>query len=328
MINSLLKKRLKILVIGDIMLDHYIYGDCSRISPEAPVQVVDVKGDEHTLGGAGNVLKNLKAFDCDSYIISAVGDDEQAKTISFELAKIGVSTNGIFYDDKRCTTVKSRVMVANHQLIRLDYENKQPIDDQLADAMIEAISREIKKYALVLISDYNKGLLSNYLLTSVFSICKQAGVKTIIDPKGSDYSKYVGGNIIKPNKKEAMQASGILITDLQSLTEACIKIKEITNCDDVVVTMSEEGIAMYSEDKLSVIATKALSVIDVTGAGDTVLASLGLAVASGLSLNEACDFANHAAAVVVSKVGSATATLDEITDHSLKHTNHLNIING
>jgi len=310
-------------VIGDIMLDHYIYGDCSRISPEAPVQVVDVKGDEYTLGGAGNVLKNLKAFDCETYIISAVGHDEQAKIIKLQLENIEVSTEGIFYDAKRCTTVKSRVMVANHQLIRLDYENKRLIDNQLADAMLEAISREIKNYELVLISDYNKGLLSYYFLNSIFSICRQAGVKTIIDPKGTDYNKYVGGNIIKPNKKEAMQASGILITDLQSLTEACIKIKEITNCDDVVVTMSEEGIAIYSEDKLSVIATKALSVIDVTGAGDTVLASLGLALASGSSLKEACDFANHAAAVVVSKVGSATATLDEIKDHSLKYTNLL-----
>ncbi|RYY08308.1 MAG: hypothetical protein EOP43_00310 [Sphingobacteriaceae bacterium] len=186
--------------------------------------------------------------------------------------------------------------------------------------MIDVIKTEVKNYDLVLISDYSKGLLSAYFLTAIFNICSQAGIKTIIDPKGTDYSKYKGGNVIKPNKKEAMQASGILITDLESLTAACKKIKDVTGCDDVVVTMSEEGIALYSEDALTVIPTKALSVIDVTGAGDTVLASLGLAIALGASLKEACDFANHAAAVVVSKVGSATATLEEVNNHFLKNT--------
>ncbi|MGI4749988.1 MAG: D-glycero-beta-D-manno-heptose-7-phosphate kinase [Janthinobacterium lividum] len=320
--------KIKILVIGDIMLDHYICGDCNRISPEAPVQVVDVRNDEHTLGGAGNVLKNLKAFGCDTYIISAVGHDDYAKIVNLLLEKIGVSQTGIFKDSTRCTTVKSRVMVANHQLIRLDYENKQPIKDELADAMILLLKQQVKNFDLVLISDYNKGLLSNYFLNSIFLICRQAGIKTIIDPKGSNYSKYMGGNLIKPNKKEAMQASGILINNHESLTQACKKLKAITNCDDVVVTMSEEGIAIYSSEELTIIPTKALSVIDVTGAGDTVLASLGMAIASGAMLNDACDFANHAAAVVVSKVGSATATLDEIANYSRQHIDHINIING
>ncbi|RYE17969.1 MAG: D-glycero-beta-D-manno-heptose-7-phosphate kinase [Sphingobacteriaceae bacterium] len=317
----------KILVIGDLMLDHYIYGSCSRISPEAPVQVVDVKTDEYTLGGAGNVLKNLKAFGCDTYIITAVGNDEQAKIVDSELKKIGVSTAGLFYDDKRCTIVKSRVMVANHQLIRLDYENKQYIENELADLMIAVLQEEVNNFDLVLVSDYAKGLLSDYFLKSIFSICGQAGVITIIDPKGTDYQKYFGGNIIKPNKKEAMQASGVSITNEESLTQACRKLKGITGCDNIIVTMSEEGIAMYSNNKLSVIPTKALSVIDVTGAGDTVLASLGLAIALGKSLEEACDFANHAAAVVVSKVGSATATLAEIANHSINHTDYLNTDN-
>lgn len=310
----------KILVIGDIMLDHYIYGDCSRISPEAPVQVVDVKADEHTLGGAGNVLKNLKAFDCETFIISAVGNDEPSKIINVQLAKLGISDTGIFYDDKRCTTVKSRVMVANHQLIRLDHEITHPIDNELADRLIELVEQQVNNYDLVLISDYSKGVLSNYLLNSIFSICRKASIKTIIDPKGSDYTKYVGTNIIKPNKKEAMQASGIVITDKQSLYLACKKLKDITACDDIVVTMSEEGIALYSDNILTVIPTKALSVIDVTGAGDTVLASLGMAIALGKTLNDACDFANHAAAVVVSKVGSATTTLDEIANYSINPT--------
>lgn len=317
MISYLKEHQSKILVIGDIMLDHYIYGNCNRISPEAPVQVVEITNDEHTLGGAGNVLKNLKAFDCEIYIISAVGNDEPSKIINVQLAKLGIRNTGIFYDDKRCTTIKSRVMVANHQLIRLDHEITQPINNEFADGLIKLFEQQVSNYDLVLISDYSKGVLSNYLLDSVFSICRKANIKTIVDPKGSDYTKYVGASLIKPNKKEAMQASGIVITDKQSLYLACKKLKEITACDNIVVTMSEEGIAMYSDNKLTVIPTKALSVIDVTGAGDTVLASLGMAIAQGKTLYDACNFANHAAAVVVSKVGSATATLDEIFNYSI-----------
>ncbi|SFS84611.1 rfaE bifunctional protein, domain I [Mucilaginibacter polytrichastri] len=315
--NYSINNNIKILVIGDLMLDHYIYGNCNRISPEAPVQVVEVKKDEYTLGGAGNVIKNLKVLGCDTNIISIVGEDDYANVINTQLEAAGVNANGILRDKSRCTTLKSRVLVANHQLIRLDREDTQPVEKATADKLIDILKKEINNYNLVLVSDYNKGLLSDYLLNQIFSICREASVKTLIDPKGNNYTKYRGCNMVKPNKKEAIQASGIQITDKDSLAAACKKIKEITGCDDVVVTMSEEGMAMYVSDELTVIPTKALSVIDVTGAGDTVLASLGVAISSGYNLFEACDFANHAAAVVVSKVGSATATIGEISHQFL-----------
>lgn len=302
----------RILVIGDLMLDHYIYGNCNRISPEAPVQVVEVKNDDYTLGGAGNVLKNLNAFNCHADIISVTGDDENALLVKEHIEAVGANFNGIIKDKNRCTTLKSRVLVANHQLIRLDREITRPIDEQTADGLLIILKQQIAAYQIVLISDYHKGLLSKYFLQEVFNICRAAGVKTLVDPKGDDYSRYKGANLIKPNKKEAIIASGVQITDRRSIHDACIKIKEITACDDVVVTMSEEGMAMYTGEQLDVIPTKALGVIDVTGAGDTVLAALGFALASGNSLHNACDFANHAAAVVVSKVGSAVASLEEI----------------
>lgn len=315
--NYKIDNNIRILVIGDLMLDHYIYGNCNRISPEAPVQVVEVKKELYTLGGAGNVIKNLRSFNCHTHIISVVGQDENAEMVITQLTEAGVSHNGIVKDNQRCTTIKSRVLVSNHQLIRLDREDIRTVDDATAQKIIQLVEAEVGNYDMVLLSDYNKGLLSDVLLNRVFEICRVAGIKTLVDPKGNDFTKYRGANMIKPNKKEAIIATGVNIVNNETLLAACIKMKEITGCDDVIITMSEDGIALFSNNQLTVIPTKALDVVDVTGAGDTVLASLGLAMASGNSLYQACDFANHAAAIVVSKVGSATATLSEIEDKFL-----------
>jgi rfaE bifunctional protein kinase chain/domain len=311
-----INQNIRILVIGDLMIDHYIYGSCTRISPEAPVPVVEVKNESYTLGGAGNVLENIKSLNCQADIISVVGGDDNAGIIQGQLTSHGIDNRGLVTDSSRCTTIKSRVLVSNHQLIRFDKEVLEPVDETIANTLLEIVKQNIKKYHIVLLSDYNKGLLTEYLLQQVFQICKTAGVKTIVDPKGLDFNRYHGANIIKPNKKEAVIATGITIKDKKTLEDACKKIQEQTGCDSVVVTMSEEGMAFYSDDHLAVIPTKALGIIDVTGAGDTVLAALGVALAAGGTLYDACNFANHAAAVVVSKVGSATASLKEIRERS------------
>lgn len=307
-----IKDNLKILVIGDLMVDHYLHGNCNRISPEAPVPVVEVRSESYTLGGAGNVIKNLCALGCEASVISVSGNDETAPILLKHFADLNVDTSGILKDATRCTTIKTRVLAANHQLIRLDREIVHPLDDVMQRELLSFLEKEAKHKDLVLVSDYNKGLLTPALLKGIFDICRRENITTIVDPKGLDFSKYRGANIIKPNKKEASQATGIAITDRASLQSACKKIKEITGCDDVIITMSDEGMAYYTGEELSVIPTKAMGVIDITGAGDTVLASLGVAIASGNTLTEACEFANHAAAVVVSKVGSATATIEEI----------------
>lgn len=303
---------LKVLVIGDLMVDHYIYGNCNRISPEAPVPVVEITNETYTLGGAGNVLENLITFGCHADIVAVVGDDENASIVFDELAANSIGAQGVMKDASRCTIMKSRVMVTNHQLIRLDREITKPLQPEKEQEILSYLETHIAQYNTVLISDYNKGMLTPGLLKGILALCRRLNIQTIIDPKGQDFAKYKGVNIIKPNKKEAVIASGINITDNESLTAACVKIQEITACDSVVITMSEAGIAMFSNGQLTIIPTRALGVIDVTGAGDTVLASLGVALASGYSLYDACDFANHAAAVVVSKVGSATATLEEV----------------
>jgi rfaE bifunctional protein kinase chain/domain len=312
--NFDIKEGLKILVIGDLMVDHYIYGNCNRISPEAPVPVVEITKETYTLGGAGNVLENLITFGCQTDIVAVVGDDENASIVFDELASNNITGQGVIKDAGRCTIMKSRVMVTNHQLIRLDREVTKPLQSPIEQQILAYFKQHINTYDIVLISDYNKGLLTPALLNGILTTCRELGIQTIVDPKGQDFSKYKGVNAIKPNRKEAVIASGINITDTASLTAACVKIQEITECDSVIITMSEDGIAMYNNGNLEIIPTKALDVVDVTGAGDTVLASLGVALASGNTLYNACDFANHAAAVVVNKVGSATATLAEVKE--------------
>lgn len=274
--------------------------------------VVEITRESYTLGGAGNVLENLNALKCQASIIAVVGQDDNAAIISGKLTECGSDDKGIIHDVARCTTVKTRVLSSNHQMIRLDREYTEPVRTEVIEQCSDMINEQIGSCDVVVLSDYNKGLLSADLLAEVVATCNAAGIKTIVDPKGLDFSKYQGVSIIKPNRKEASLATGIAITDKDSLERACISIKQTTGCEAVVVTMSEDGIAIYENSQLTIIATKAIGVVDVTGAGDTVIASIAIAMASGYSLTEACDFANHAAAIVVSKVGSATATLAEI----------------
>lgn len=304
----------KVLVIGDIMIDHYIYGKCNRISPEAPVQVVEVGKEEYTLGGAGNVIKNLICFNCEVGIISVIGEDIYGDLILDQLKDLNINVKSIIKDSERCTTVKSRVLASNHHLIRLDRENTVAIEQAIELKLLVEVNEKIDDYDIILISDYNKGLLTRSFLEEIFAICKSKGKKTLLDPKGTDFSKYKGVDIIKPNKKEAILATGIEIKNRETLLEACIILQNITQCNEVVITLSEEGIASFSNGELNLIETKALDVIDVTGAGDTVLASIGVSLALNKSLTEACDFANHAAAIVVSKVGSAVASYKEIEE--------------
>lgn len=305
-------KKARICVIGDTMLDHYINGSCERISPEAPVQIVDVKGDTYSLGGAGNVLKNLSAFGCEASIISISGNDDANQVVITEIEKINPAFYHLVKDHERRTTIKSRVIVNRHQLIRLDKEDKFDCSNNIADEILRFLQSKITEIDILILSDYCKGVLSPYLVKNLIKLCARNNVPTIVDSKYKDLSKYYGATLIKPNKKEASLASGINIVDDNTLELACKAIAEITGALMVVVTLSEEGIALYHQNKLIKTPTKAIDVFDVTGAGDTVIAALAFALANNLSITEACSFANSAAAVVVAKFGSAVATLDEI----------------
>ncbi|MEO8885401.1 MAG: PfkB family carbohydrate kinase [Mucilaginibacter sp.] len=307
-------KNVKICVIGDIMLDHYINGSCTRISPEAPVQIVDVSEDVYSLGGAGNVLENLKAFGCEASIISISNNDSAGDIIKTEINKLEPAFYYLVHDETRRTTIKSRVIVNRHQLIRLDKEDKHYCDDTIADKILEFLAAKISTIDVVILSDYCKGVLSPYLIKNIIKLCNANNVLSVVDSKTKDLSVYYGAGLIKPNKKEAELASGIKITNDETLEQACKKIADVTASPIIVVTLSEDGVAIYHQNKVIKKPTRAIDVFDVTGAGDTVIAALAFALANNLSISEACDFANSAAAIVVAKFGSAVATIDEINN--------------
>ena len=307
-----------IAVVGDLMIDHYLWGSCNRISPEAPVQVVSVEKESSVLGGAGNVITNLLSLGSDVSIFSVVGDDENGKEMKRLLSEASVKSINIFNEIGRRTTKKSRIISSNQQVIRYDDETTENILLSSQFHLLEALKKELFSYDLIILSDYGKGVLTPNLTKDIISLAKDFNKPILVDPKGVDYSKYRGATLLTPNKQEASIATNISIVDQNSLTIAVKNLKDELQLDYSIVTLSEDGIALL-DDEMELIPTVAREVFDVTGAGDTVIASLGVALSSGFSIKEACEFANKAAALVVAKVGSATVTLNEVEEyeHSL-----------
>ena len=304
----------KILVIGDLMIDHYLWGSCERISPEAPVQVINVDNESTVLGGSGNVINNLKALGAQVDVISVIGGCEISDELRGLLTKIDVNVEHLIVQKDRITSKKSRIIAAQQQVVRYDRESTNEISTKSQTIILNTFKKIITNYDAVLLSDYGKGVLTAYLTQSLITIANNNNKKVLIDPKGLDYSKYKGAYLLTPNKKEASEATQINIHDDATLTKAITHLK--TNCDlDVsLITLSEQGVAVY-DDTLRTHPTVAREVFDVTGAGDTVLASLGFALSCGLDIDNSVEFANLAAGVVVGKIGSATATLNEIIEY-------------
>ncbi len=304
----------KILVLGDLMIDHYLWGSCERISPEAPVQVVDISKETTVLGGAGNVINNLKALGARVSVSSVIGDDANGVELIDMLKTIGVETDKIITQKERKTSKKSRVIASSQQVLRYDKESKEQISEALADEIVNSLKDTICDYDAVILSDYGKGVLSEALCQGIIKLCAKNGVKVLVDPKGSDYSKYRGAYLLTPNKKEAVIATKVDIKDKESLQNALLKLKQECDLAISLITLSEDGIATYDEE-LKLFPTVAKEVFDVTGAGDTVIASIAFALSAKKSIEEAAAFANLAAGVVVGKIGSATVTLDEIEEY-------------
>ncbi|WP_456479203.1 D-glycero-beta-D-manno-heptose-7-phosphate kinase [Nautilia sp.] len=299
-----------IAVIGDFMIDHYLWGRSERISPEAPVPVVEVLKEEDRLGGAGNVVNNLLALGSGVLVSTVAG--RNSKRLFDLLREKNIDTSGVFVDESRETVIKSRVIAGNHQVIRYDKETKTPIKEEYEDKILNYLVANLEKVELILLSDYEKGILTKSLTQKIIKLANRNNKKIIIDPK-KDFSKYQNAWMIKPNKKELSVAAGMEIDSEEDLVKAGWKIKKELNLDFLLVTLSEEGMALFGEEYVK-IPTVAKEVYDVTGAGDTVLASLGYYLSKSGDLKEAMHFANAAAAVVVSKIGSATVTLEEIEE--------------
>jgi len=307
-------KNPKILVIGDLMIDHYLWGSCERISPEAPVQVVNIDSESTLLGGAGNVINNLNALGSKVDVISVIGDCIVSEELKELLININVDTQYLIVQKNRITSKKSRIIASQQQVIRYDRECIDEINNESQTAILEFFNKIINNYDLVLLSDYGKGLLTFKLTQSLITIANKNKKKILIDPKGLDYSKYKGAYLLTPNKKEAGEAAHLTIVDNNSLFKAIQSLKEQCNLKVSLITLSEQGVAVF-DNSLRIHPTSAIEVFDVTGAGDTILASLGFALSSNLNIDDAIKFANLASGVVVGKIGSATATLNEIIEY-------------
>lgn len=322
-----LNKKPNILVIGDLMIDHYLWGSCDRISPEAPVQVVNVKKESSVLGGAGNVINNLVTLGSVVDVISVIGNDSVANELKSLLEKIDVPTSNLVVENNRKTSKKSRLIASQQQVLRYDMESIDDINENSHKQIIQTLEKNIDKYSSIILSDYGKGVLTTNLTKEIIKIANKNNIKVLVDPKGKDYSKYKGSYTLTPNKKEAVEATNIYIKDESSLIEALKSLKTQCELEVSLITLSEQGIAIF-DDELTIKPTVAREVYDVTGAGDTVIASIAFALGNNLDIKDAIYFANLAAGVVVGKIGSATTTLDEIYEyeyslHKSNSTSHI-----
>jgi D-beta-D-heptose 7-phosphate kinase / D-beta-D-heptose 1-phosphate adenosyltransferase len=311
---DLQNKTPKILVVGDLMIDHYLWGSSERISPEAPVQVVNVDSESTVLGGAGNVIKNLNSLGAIVDVISVIGECEISKELKDLLSDIKVDTQYIITQKNRVTSKKSRIIAAQQQVVRYDRESTDEINNKSEMVIIKIFKAIVSNYDVILLSDYGKGVLTFDLTQSLISIAKKNGKKLLVDPKGLDYSKYNGAYLLTPNKKEASEATNVPIKDNEGLIEAIQNLKDQCNLEVSLITLSEQGVAIF-DNELRIHPTATRDVFDVTGAGDTILASLGFALSCNKNIDEAVKFANLASGVVVGKIGSATATLNEIIEY-------------
>ena len=303
----------QVLVVGDLMLDEYIWGKVERISPEAPVQVVEVRRDDLRLGGAGNVINNLVALGAKVAVASVLGNDSDGRLLMQQLDLLGVDTAGIVLAEGRTTSRKTRVLASNQQIVRIDRETRAEISSGQERQLANQVRAVLPACQVILISDYLKGVLSESLLQAIIACGRNAGVPVVVDPKGDDYRKYRGATVLTPNRKETQVASGVAIHDETSLCLAGRSLRTALDLEALVLTRSEEGMSLFFRDgREEHMPTEAREVFDVSGAGDTVLSVIGLGLAAGLSLEDAARLSNVAAGIVVGKVGTSTVSPAEI----------------
>ncbi|MBW2592757.1 MAG: D-glycero-beta-D-manno-heptose-7-phosphate kinase [Deltaproteobacteria bacterium] len=307
--------RYRVLVVGDLMMDEYLWGDVDRISPEAPVQVVAVNREEFTLGGSGNVVNNLAALGARVSAVGVIGTGSDGRLLLEQFNALGVNTRGIIQEPNRPTTRKTRIIAAHQHVLRIDRETRKEISGDNFVEMTKAIIDQIPKVDVVLISDYGKGVVTPTLIAKIVETAKKHNRCVIADPKGLDFTKYAGVSLITPNRKEAALAAGVEITDNAGLVRAAEKILSAVNIKSLLITCGSDGMVLFEKNKPPYrIKSKARQVFDVSGAGDTVLSTFGLAVAAGLSFKQSANIANTAAGIVVGKLGTATISQKELTE--------------
>ncbi len=305
----------RILVIGDVMLDRFVWGSVSRISPEAPVPVVEIREETTCLGGAANVAANIRALGAVPIPVGVIGDDFEGRRLRHEFRLLGAPVAGLVLDRARATSVKTRIVAHHQQVCRTDREDRTPISPTLHRKIVSRFRNLLQSCAAVVVSDYAKGLISPSLLKEILPMARASGKIVCIDPKLKELAAYRPATAITPNTLEAERASGMTISTKQDLLRAGRKILRSLRVDYLLITRGEEGMALFQGgSRVTHIPTVAREVFDVTGAGDTVISTLTLGLAAGLPILQAAVLANVAAGIVVGKLGTATVTPDELID--------------
>ena len=310
-----------VLVIGDVMMDEYIWGNVSRISPEAPVPILDVISESETLGGAANVIHNLHTLGGKSYLCSVIGDDATGARLRSTLEHLGTNVEGLFIQSTRPTTIKTRIIAQYHrhyqQMVRLDRETRDDIGSEYAARILHTVTESLPTVDAIVIEDYGKGVVTGDVIQEVVTLSRRAGKVVAVDPKTNHFDRYRGVSVITPNHFEAGMSLNIPIDSQQSLLLAGQQLLERLKCSYVLITRGKDGMSLFERETQMAthIPTMAQEVFDVTGAGDTVIAAFTLALASGATPTQAAILSNAAAGVVVGKMGVATVHQEEILTH-------------
>jgi D-beta-D-heptose 7-phosphate kinase/D-beta-D-heptose 1-phosphate adenosyltransferase len=327
-IESLIRntKRVPVLVAGDVMVDEYIMGSVERISPEAPVPVLVVKDRLRRLGGAGNVVKNLVVMGAGVALLAAVGKDSSGRWFREHCEELGIEGFWLKESSARPTTLKTRVVARNQQIVRIDEEHVAGISPELESSVIEDIKSVVPQVKAAVVSDYGKGFLTRPILECLIAEARAAKIPVLVDPKGLDFSRYRGATYITPNVREASVAAGVEIRDPASLVRAARVLIDQTGAEAIAVTRGRDGITLVTRRDSRDFSVKPVEIIDVTGAGDTVIAALALGVANGFSIEDSVVMANIAASLVVARFGAASVTLQEMLDSLKDHAPHSKVI--
>ncbi len=312
-------KNARIAVLGDIILDEFIWGDVSRISPEAPVPVLDVERETRLLGGAANVVRNMGALGAEAILCGVVGDDPMGEDILTTLQGMGLRSDGVVMETGRPTSIKTRVVARNQQVVRYDRESRNPVSAQSVEKMLEFASRTFKDINAVVISDYGKGVISDPVMKGLKSLINRRSINPemvlAVDPKTGNFEHYRGVDVITPNHHEAGQFCGFKIVDDDTLERAGLQMLHVLDCRSVLITQGKDGMTLFErEGEITHIPTVAKKVFDVTGAGDTVISALSLGLSVDMDLKDAAYVANIAAGIVVGEVGTSAASAASVKD--------------
>jgi D-glycero-beta-D-manno-heptose-7-phosphate kinase len=315
----------KICIVGDIMLDRYMLGDVTRISPEAPVQVFDIKKTEPKLGGAANVSLNIKTLDAEPFLIGVIGKDIEGEILRQVLKNQKQNVEGLIESNDRPTTCKTRVIASSHHLLRIDSESKREISNDIEKQIMNMLNENAGEFKILILQDYNKGVLTKSLIKKIIEFSKINKIKILVDPKFDNFFQYKNSFIFKPNRKELEDAFGRKAKNDVELMKICRDLLNKVKCENLVLTLGEYGMKVFNNSngklKIHSVKTKARRVSDVSGAGDTVISTLAVTLSGGANIIESVEIANIAAGIVVEEVGIIPIRKDVLIKH-IKENNY------